>query len=112
MQSLLDRNVIEAVANYIKYGYHPGGFAMQILLGNNEESYKYAHELLKDHISGQDIVANTIKFVNKMVPLEAYGNTEKVRTWIEHKGLHKASEDTKVMVHIEYPNTWWERYSL
>jgi hypothetical protein len=81
-QSEIPETVMTAIDNYVEYGYHPGHFCEAVLQNNLQKAFWYADDRTKACM--EDI----INYVENVVPPEARGNADCVRTW---KGLLEAS---------------------
>ncbi len=78
---MVDSDVVEAAVNYVKYGLHPGGCCMQMILGNLEGAAMRCHPLAAECLPA------TYEAVRSVVPKEARDSAEAIVTWFDHKGL-------------------------
>lgn len=104
---ILQDDLIDSFAMWIVLGLKPGSFSTACMYQDRDLAYRCAHPHLKQHQSGQDIVANTLNFVANHFPRTLLEDQELMRNWHTHRGLQDADPVIKTQMRLECGRDPW-----
>lgn len=85
---MIEENIMDAIRNWVIYGFHPGTHTAWVILGNYQKAWNSAHEHLKETKEKFDELYNNHR---SLVPpsLLDLSNEE----FMAHKGLANMTSD-------------------
>ena len=76
-----DIGVIDAVYNFVRYGFYPGSCAMYLILGDMDRAYKSCHH------HARKVLNNTAGVCRGLVPRHVLNDHKEFDIWVGHRGL-------------------------
>lgn len=98
-----DIGIMDSIAHFFLYGWHPGGCAWAILAHDFEGASKRAHFMSKPH------VATMISLCKEIFPEHMFGSYERLEAWHNHLGYEGAPPEVKVYAKLALDSPWIRR---
>ncbi len=106
---VITADAIDVLGNYVMFGFSPGSFYEEILIGDSDAAYKKAHEVIRHQ---PEVIENLIQWINELFPEDCYGSREIVEAWKAHDGWNGASDETKVLFKLRSTPEFYNKLIL